>query len=70
MNENGENHKLLAAILCAALYPNIVKVLTPAQTFASSVVGCIPRQLRPEEISFKTKQDGYVSDVIHDKIIV
>lgn len=60
LNEHGENHKLLAAILCAALYPNIVKVLTPAKTFATSMVGCIPRQLRPEEISFKTKQDGYV----------
>lgn len=63
MNEHGENHKLLAAILCAALYPNIVKVLTPAKTFAPSVVGCIPRQVRAEEMSFKTKQDGYVSKV-------
>ncbi|KAJ1528629.1 hypothetical protein ONE63_007024 [Megalurothrips usitatus] len=60
LNEHGENHKLLAAILCAALYPNIVKVLTPAKTFAPTAGGCIPKQLRAEEISFKTKQDGYV----------
>ncbi|KAK3925802.1 Putative ATP-dependent RNA helicase DHX57 [Frankliniella fusca] len=60
LNEHGDNHKLLAAVLCAALYPNIVKVLTPAKTFAPSVSGCIPRQLRADEISFKTKQDGYV----------
>ena len=52
---------MLAAIICAALYPNIVKVLTPAKTFAPSSAGYIPRQIRADEISFKTKQDGYVS---------
>lgn len=26
MNSNGENYRLLAALLCAALYPNVVKV--------------------------------------------
>lgn len=35
--------------------------MTPAKTFAPSVAGSLPRQLRPDEISFKTKQDGYVN---------
>ncbi|XP_063894558.1 putative ATP-dependent RNA helicase DHX57 [Helicoverpa armigera] len=61
LNTNGNNDKLLAAILCAALYPNVVKVLTPEKSFHMQAGGAIPRQPTPDELKFKTKTDGYVA---------
>ncbi|XP_023954179.1 putative ATP-dependent RNA helicase DHX57 [Bicyclus anynana] len=61
LNCNGNNDKLLAAILCAALYPNVVKVLTPEKAFHMQAGGAIPRQPTPDELRFKTKSDGYVA---------
>ncbi|XP_062529594.1 putative ATP-dependent RNA helicase DHX57 isoform X1 [Bombyx mori] len=61
LNTNGNNDKLLAAILCAALYPNVVKVLTPEKSFHMQAGGAIPRQPNPEELKFKTKSDGFVA---------
>lgn len=61
LNLNGNNDKLLAAILCAALYPNVVKVLTPEKSFHMQAGGAIPRQPTPDELKFKTKTDGYVA---------
>ncbi|XP_075976970.1 putative ATP-dependent RNA helicase DHX57 [Anticarsia gemmatalis] len=61
LNSNGNNDKLLAAILCAALYPNVVKVLTPEKSFHMQAGGAIPRQPTPDELKFKTKSDGYVA---------
>ncbi|PSN50364.1 putative ATP-dependent RNA helicase DHX57 [Blattella germanica] len=60
MNVNGENNRVLAAILCAALYPNVVKVLTPEKLYAPSVGGAVPKELRADELKFKTRDDGYV----------
>jgi ATP-dependent RNA helicase DHX57 len=54
----------LAAILCAALYPNVVKVLTPEKSFAPSVTGAVPKEFRADELRFKTRDDGYVSTKI------
>nr|XP_026494581.1 putative ATP-dependent RNA helicase DHX57 [Vanessa tameamea] len=61
LNKNGNNDKLLAAILCAALYPNVVKVLTPEKSFHMQAGGAIPRQPNPDELKFRTKSDGYVA---------
>nr|CAD7460813.1 unnamed protein product [Timema tahoe] len=60
LNSNNSNNRILAAILCAALYPNVVKVLTPERFFAASVGGAVPREHRSDEMKFKTKLDGYV----------
>ncbi|CAG2061045.1 unnamed protein product [Timema podura] len=60
LNNNNSNNRILAAILCAALYPNVVKVLTPERFFAASVGGAVPREHRSDEMKFKTKLDGYV----------
>lgn len=61
MNSNGENYRLLAALLCAALYPNVVKVLTPEKSFTMTAGGAMPRQPNASELKFKTNQDGYVN---------
>ncbi|XP_067011833.2 putative ATP-dependent RNA helicase DHX57 isoform X2 [Anabrus simplex] len=60
LNANGENQNLLRAILCAALYPNVVKVLTPEKSYTPSVVGAIPKQHKAGQLKFKTRDDGYV----------
>lgn len=60
LNANGENQKLLAALLCAALYPNIVQIHTPSKLYQSHISGNIPLDLNPEDIKFKTKADGFV----------
>lgn len=60
MNVNGENNRLLSSLLCAALYPNVVKVLTPEKSFTMSAGGAVPRQPQAHELRFKTNQDGYV----------
>lgn len=64
LNVNGDNEKLLAAIICAALYPNLVKIFTPGRVYIQGSSGSIPKPCQAEELQFKTKLDGYVSDAI------
>nr|XP_018900837.1 PREDICTED: putative ATP-dependent RNA helicase DHX57 [Bemisia tabaci]XP_018900838.1 PREDICTED: putative ATP-dependent RNA helicase DHX57 [Bemisia tabaci] len=62
LNENGRNETLLSAVLAAALYPNIVKVLTPEKTYTHLSSGSvISKTPDAADFRFKTKQDGYVS---------
>ncbi|XP_024937300.1 putative ATP-dependent RNA helicase DHX57 [Cephus cinctus] len=61
LNVNNENFKLLQGLLCAALYPNVVKVFTPEKSFQIQSSGAIPRQPKPEELRFQTKNDGFVN---------
>lgn len=61
MNVNGENYRLLAALLCAALYPNVVKVLTPEKSFTMTSGGAMPKLPSAQDLKFKTQQDGYVN---------
>ncbi|XP_050298612.1 putative ATP-dependent RNA helicase DHX57 [Anthonomus grandis grandis] len=56
-NVNGENVRLLASILCAALYPNIVKILTPSKTFIQSAVGAVPKENEAKDIRFATPKE-------------
>ncbi|KAH9519541.1 ATPdependent RNA helicase [Bulinus truncatus] len=58
-NINSDNWKLLSALLVAALYPNIVQVLTPETRYHPSSSGAVMRQPNAEEFKFKTKLDGY-----------
>ncbi|XP_059143373.1 putative ATP-dependent RNA helicase DHX57 [Physella acuta] len=59
-NVNSENTKLLSAILVAALYPNVVHVLTPDIRYSSTSSGSVQKSPNPEDFRFKTKYDGYV----------
>lgn len=61
LNKNGDNNRLIASLLCAALYPNIIKVLTPEKSFTQTAGGAVPRLPLPSELRFKTRDDGYVA---------
>ncbi|XP_044519206.1 putative ATP-dependent RNA helicase DHX57 [Gracilinanus agilis] len=59
-NSNAENTKLISAILCAALYPNVVQVKTPEGKFQKTSTGAVKMQPKVEELKFVTKNDDYV----------
>ncbi|XP_034189503.2 putative ATP-dependent RNA helicase DHX57 isoform X1 [Osmia lignaria lignaria] len=61
LNVNNDNYKLLQGLLCAALYPNVVKVFTPEKSFQVQSVGAVPMQPKPKELRFQTKNDGFVN---------
>ncbi|XP_060531487.1 putative ATP-dependent RNA helicase DHX57 [Cylas formicarius] len=56
-NNNGDNIRLLSSILCAALYPNIVKVLTPSKTFIQSAVGAVVKENNAKDLKYATAQE-------------
>jgi ATP-dependent RNA helicase DHX57 len=69
LNINGNNTKLLTAILCAALYPNVVKVLTPEKSYTHSAMGALPKRFLADGLQFKTRDNDHVSNapyVMHD----
>ncbi|XP_019623182.1 PREDICTED: putative ATP-dependent RNA helicase DHX57 isoform X1 [Branchiostoma belcheri] len=59
-NLNANNQQLVAAMMCAALYPNVVQVLTPESKYSLTSAGAVPKAPKPEELRFKTRDDGYV----------
>lgn len=61
LNKHNENSRLLAALLCAALYPNVVRVMTPDKTFTAGMGGAVPQVPLASELRFKTREDGYVA---------
>ncbi|XP_039913473.1 putative ATP-dependent RNA helicase DHX57 [Hirundo rustica] len=59
-NSNAENIKLISAMLCAALYPNVVQVKKPEGKYQKTSTGAVRMQPKAEELKFVTKNDGYV----------
>uniref|UniRef100_A0A8C8RDX7 Putative ATP-dependent RNA helicase DHX57 n=1 Tax=Pelusios castaneus TaxID=367368 RepID=A0A8C8RDX7_9SAUR len=59
-NSNADNIKLISAILCAALYPNVVQVKTPDGKYQNTSTGAVKMPPKAEELKFITKNDGYV----------
>ncbi|XP_064538961.1 putative ATP-dependent RNA helicase DHX57 [Drosophila montana] len=59
-NVNGENNRLLTSLLCAALYPNVVKIMTPDRIYIQTAGGAVPREPGHQDLRFKTRGDGYV----------
>ncbi|XP_016074425.1 PREDICTED: putative ATP-dependent RNA helicase DHX57 isoform X1 [Miniopterus natalensis] len=59
-NSNAENHKLISAMLCAALYPNVVQVKSPEGKFQKTSTRAVRMQQKSDELKFVTKNDGYV----------
>ncbi|XP_070503518.1 putative ATP-dependent RNA helicase DHX57 [Chironomus tepperi] len=61
LNANSDNSRLISGILCASLYPNIIKILTPEKNYVATLSGAMPRSFQASELKFKTKEDGYVA---------
>uniref|UniRef100_A0A1A9WLD3 Putative ATP-dependent RNA helicase DHX57 n=1 Tax=Glossina brevipalpis TaxID=37001 RepID=A0A1A9WLD3_9MUSC len=61
LNMNGDNNRLLISLLCASLYPNIVKILTPERSFVQTAGGAMPKMSTSKDLRFKTRIDGYVA---------
>ncbi|XP_051867691.1 putative ATP-dependent RNA helicase DHX57 isoform X2 [Pristis pectinata] len=59
-NSNAGNMKLVSAILCAALYPNVVQVTAPQSKYTPTMSGAVKLPPKPEELHFVTKNDGNV----------
>ncbi|XP_026870115.2 putative ATP-dependent RNA helicase DHX57 isoform X1 [Electrophorus electricus] len=59
-NLNSDNTKLMSAMLCAALYPNVVQVRAPQGKFKQTSKGAVKMQPKAEELRFLTKTDGAV----------
>ncbi|KAM7349281.1 putative ATP-dependent RNA helicase DHX57 [Cochliomyia hominivorax] len=61
LNINGDNNRLLISLLCASLYPNIVKILTPERSYIQTAGGAMPKLATAKDLRFKTREDGYVA---------
>ncbi|TRY60779.1 hypothetical protein DNTS_032212 [Danionella cerebrum] len=59
-NLNSENTKLMSAMLCAALYPNVVQVKSPQGKYKLTSKGAVKMLPKAEELRFMTKSDGTV----------
>ncbi|XP_051504272.1 putative ATP-dependent RNA helicase DHX57 isoform X2 [Myxocyprinus asiaticus] len=59
-NLNSDNTKLMSAMLCAALYPNVVQVRSPQGKYKLTCKGAMKMQPKAEELRFLTKSDGAV----------
>ncbi|XP_051911127.1 putative ATP-dependent RNA helicase DHX57 isoform X2 [Hippocampus zosterae] len=59
-NLNAENIHLVSALLCAALYPNVVQVQEPQGVYKMSVKGAMKMLPKANELRFWTKSDGCV----------
>ncbi|XP_043913365.1 putative ATP-dependent RNA helicase DHX57 isoform X2 [Protopterus annectens] len=59
-NCNADNIKLMSAMLCAALYPNVVKVSTPDDKYQQTSTGAVKTQPKAAELRFITRNDGFV----------
>ncbi|KAI4874272.1 hypothetical protein NFI96_028451, partial [Prochilodus magdalenae] len=59
-NLNADNTKLMSAMLCAALYPNVVQVRAPQGKFKQTSKGAVKMQPKAEELRYVTKNDGAV----------
>ncbi|MGH0122982.1 UNVERIFIED_CONTAM: hypothetical protein FKN15_077636 [Acipenser sinensis] len=59
-NSNADNIKLMSAMLCAALYPNVVQVRAPQGKYQLTSKGAVKMQPKADELKFMTKNDGSV----------
>ena len=60
VNANNDNNRVVASVLCAALYPNIVKILSPEAKYKQTATGAMFKPTLASDLKFKTSEDGYV----------
>lgn len=56
-NRKGEQLNVLSAILCAALYPNVIKILTPPKSYVKTAGGAIPKESSAKDLKFQTAKE-------------
>nr|XP_028580810.1 putative ATP-dependent RNA helicase DHX57 [Podarcis muralis]XP_028580811.1 putative ATP-dependent RNA helicase DHX57 [Podarcis muralis] len=59
-NSNADNFKLISAILCAALYPNVVQVKLPEGKYQKTSTGAVKMKPKAAELKFVTKKEGSI----------
>ena len=59
-NANNDNYKLVVSVLAAALYPNVVQMLSPETKYKQTAAGAMIKPPSAEDFKFRTKADGYV----------
>ncbi|KAM6460944.1 putative ATP-dependent RNA helicase DHX57 isoform 2-T2 [Liasis olivaceus] len=59
-NANAENVKLISAMLCAAMYPNVVQIKVPERKYQKTSKGAAKMNPKPQALLFTTKNQGYV----------
>ncbi|XP_062852222.1 putative ATP-dependent RNA helicase DHX57 [Trichomycterus rosablanca] len=59
-NLNSDNTKMMSALLCAALYPNVVQVRSPQGKYKLTSKGAVKMQPKAEELHFFTKNEKAV----------
>eukprot|EP01006_Ploeotia_vitrea_P001530 TRINITY_DN105025_c0_g1_i1.p2 TRINITY_DN105025_c0_g1~~TRINITY_DN105025_c0_g1_i1.p2 ORF type:complete len:317 (+),score=190.98 TRINITY_DN105025_c0_g1_i1:24-953(+) len=56
-NRNSDNVQVLAAVLCAGLYPNVIRVQYPPEVFEKMIHGYVPKPAEAKQLKFFTKGD-------------
>ncbi len=59
-NVNGSNLRLVRAVLCAGLYPNVVRIRQPAPIFVQHVHGALEVAAKAVALKMATREDGRV----------
>ncbi|PXF43282.1 putative ATP-dependent RNA helicase DHX57 [Gracilariopsis chorda] len=59
-NKNGRNHRILRAVICAALYPNIVRIDLPPTKYREVAGGSIPINHNSKDLKLRTKNSARV----------
>ena len=60
ININGNNDRVLIAVLTASLYPNVLQILSPELKYKQTSSGAMHKPHQAEDMRFKTKNEGYV----------
>eukprot|EP00271_Cylindrocystis_brebissonii_P016940 TRINITY_DN4199_c0_g3_i1.p1 TRINITY_DN4199_c0_g3~~TRINITY_DN4199_c0_g3_i1.p1 ORF type:complete len:416 (-),score=36.57 TRINITY_DN4199_c0_g3_i1:441-1598(-) len=60
LDTNAQNGRVVKAVICAGLYPHIVRVQHPKTLYVQQVGGAVAQDAAAHEIRFYTREDGRV----------
>lgn len=55
LNENGKNARVLRAVICAALYPNIMRIDSPDKTYYEVVQGAVENKMNSKDLRMRSR---------------
>eukprot|EP00898_Chlorokybus_atmophyticus_P002355 jgi/Chlat1/311/Chrsp1S03185 len=67
-SENAKYPRVVKAVLCAGLYPNVVRVQAPETTYKATEGGNVAKEAKAKEVKFYTRDDGRV--FIHPSSVI